>query len=338
MRRTLITLALAVAVVAQPPVATPVRAASEYFLPAPAGTTLLVFQGNNSAFDHVAANGSQYAWDFTEGTTEFPVVASRGGTVIGFRSDSTNTQCRDISCWKDANYVLVDHGDGTSALYLHLATGSVKVTKNQKVGHGAPLGLADSTGFSYGTHLHFMVEKTPTARTAAGWWWTQSEPITFVDAGSAIEGMSYVSANQPAGTPIATPTAISTPKPTATPLTVPQTPADASGTADGTYYKADSLTPFACINAADAARGACLTVVLHWRASAGATAYRIYVAECPTVLEGARTCGPIRLAGVVSRTSFEARVVTSGERWYVAAFNQAGSSARVLAFDLTIVG
>ena len=223
MRRSLVALAAAIALVAQSPSTTPVRASAAYILPAPAGTTLFVTQGNNSAFDHVAANGSQYAWDFTEGTTEFPVVASRGGTVIGFRSDSTNTACRDISCWKDANYVLIDHGDGTSALYLHLATGSVTVTQGQKVEQGAPLGRADSTGFSYGTHLHFMVEKTPTARTAAGWWWTQSVPITFADAGDAVEGESYISANQPVAITIPTnaPTARPTPKPTPKPTPRP---------------------------------------------------------------------------------------------------------------------
>ena len=222
MRRSLLAIAAAIALVAQSPSTAPVRAASEYFLPAPAGTTLLVTQGN------VAANGSQYAWDFAEGTAEFPVVASRGGTVIGFRSDSTNTACRDITCWKDANYVLVDHGDGTSALYLHLATGSVTVIQGQTVGQGAPLGRADSTGFSYGTHLHFMVEKTPTARTAAGWWWTQSLPITFADAGAALEGVSYVSANQPAvittATPAPTPRPTPKPTPKPTPLRPPAAP------------------------------------------------------------------------------------------------------------------
>lgn len=195
MRRMRLAIALIIAVAMQPLIATQTGAASPYLLPVPAGTQVLVYQGNNSAFDHVAENESQYAWDFTVGASEFPVVASRAGTVIGARSDSTNTSCRELSCWKDANYVVIDHGDGTSALYLHLATGSVVVKVGQIVKQGAPLGRADCTGYSYGTHLHFMVETTPANRTVAGWWWTQSISVTFGDAGLPLEGKTYVSSN-----------------------------------------------------------------------------------------------------------------------------------------------
>ena len=214
MSRLRIGLALLAALALQPIAGAGAQAASPYLLPVPAGTTVLVFQGNNSAYDHVAANGSAYSWDFTVGATEFPVVAARGGTVIGARSDSTNTKCRDMSCWKDANYVVIDHGDGTSALYLHLATGSVVVKVGQAVAQGAPLGRADCTGFSFGTHLHFMVETTPSGRTGA-WWWTHSVPITFADAGPALEDHSYVSQNRGGGGAGVTPPPSVTPPATA---------------------------------------------------------------------------------------------------------------------------
>ena len=129
MRVKLITAGVLLGLIASVSVLAPTTGAvsASYFLPAPAGTTLYVTQGNGQG-DHNATNGSQYAWDFAvAGSAEFPVVAARGGKVIGLRSDSTNATCRDISCWTDVNYVLVDHGDGTSALYLHLATGSLKV-------------------------------------------------------------------------------------------------------------------------------------------------------------------------------------------------------------------
>lgn len=348
MRRSLFTLSLAFAVSVQPFMATPARAASEYSLPAPAGTTLLVFQGNDSAFDHVAANGSEYSWDFTEGTTEFPVVASRGGTVIGFRSDSTNTQCRDISCWKDANYVLVDHGDGTSALYLHLATGSVKVTQGEVVEQGAQLGRADSTGFSYGTHLHFMVEQTPTARNAAGWWWTKSVPITFADAGNPAEGQSYVSANLSAATPTSTPppTARPTPeptKPTPTPTpkpTKPAAPTRVSGSAEPTYFS-DEIDPRWGECPDPNAEGSCWTISLRWRdAATNETGYRIYVQDCGTAgLPGASEdlCyGPLHLLKTVRANSTSAmlKVVTNGGRFSVAAYNAVGESKRIKAYEL----
>jgi Peptidase family M23 len=338
MRRSLITFALAFAVIAQPPVASLVRAASEYFLPAPAGTSLLVYQGNSSAFDHVAANGSQYAWDFTEGTTEFPVVASRGGTVIGARSDSTNTACRDLSCWKDANYVLVDHGDGTSALYLHLATGSVTVTQGQKVEQGAPLGRADSTGFSYGTHLHFMVEKTPTARTAAGWWWTQSLPISFADAGSAVEGKSYVSANQlagiatptPAPTPTPRPTPVPTPKPTPTPPAKPKNPTGVSFIA----LVSGEIRAFSCPLAPGS--DGCWDMGLQWRYS-GPPIEGFHIWVQSMLNEGfVATCDPNAPPRLVMTMKANARL------WHdvhpfgqlrgclsISAFNSAGESRRI---------
>jgi hypothetical protein len=202
MRRLPISIALVVALAGQFALAAPLHAASPYLLPVPAGTTVLVFQGNNSAFDHNAQNGSQDAWDFTVGATQFPVVAARGGTVIGARSDSTNTNCHSMACWTDANYVLIDHGaDKTSALYLHLKTGSVAVKVGQTVAQGTFLGNADSTGFSYGTHLHFMVETTPTSRSGSHWWWTQSLGITFADAGLPLEDQSYTSKNATQATP-----------------------------------------------------------------------------------------------------------------------------------------
>ncbi len=214
MRRLPISIALVAALAGQFALAAPLDAASPYLLPVPAGTTVLVYQGNNSAYDHTAANGSQYAWDFTVGATEFPVVAARGGTVIGARSDSTNTKCYSMACWTDANYVLIDHGaDKTSALYLHLKTGSVAVKVGQTVAQGTFLGNADSTGFSYGTHLHFMVETTPTSRSGSSWWWTQSLGITFADAGLPLVDQSYTSQNagQPAPTPTPTPIAFQAP-------------------------------------------------------------------------------------------------------------------------------
>lgn len=169
-------------------------AAPEYLLPIDSGTPIYVTQGNNTP-DHSAANGSQYAFDFAiVGSHSFSTLAVRGGKVIGVRTDST-VQCRDSNeradgtslpdCWKQANYVLVDQGDGTSALYMHLQSGSPAVQVNQEVSTGQVVGSAGSTGWSTGIHLHFQVEKTPSADAvrlaSAGWWWTSSVPVAFSD-------------------------------------------------------------------------------------------------------------------------------------------------------------
>ena len=190
-------------------------AAGTYLLPVPAGTAVYVTQGNGVG-DHIGAG--QYAFDLAEASDpEFALVAARGGRIIGLRTDST-AHCVDDSCWTEANYVLVDHDDKTAALYLHLARGSVTVTIGQTVLQGQPLANADNTGWSTGNHLHFQVESTPgpTARSAAGWWWTQSIPIAFADQSvlavypggvpTASSSLTLVSGNAPASGPTPTPT------------------------------------------------------------------------------------------------------------------------------------
>jgi Peptidase family M23 len=180
------------------PIATVSGATATYYLPAPAGTKLVVTQSQNTAGDHDAAHYSQYALDFgIAGNAEFDVTASRAGKVIGLRDNSsahcykTTTGAIDLSCWKDANYVLVDHHDGTSALYVHLATGKAVVKIGDDVVAGQKLAVDDNTGFSSKNHLHFMVETTPTVpntpapgptdKTAVAWWWTNSQPVSFSD-------------------------------------------------------------------------------------------------------------------------------------------------------------
>ncbi|MGA3058579.1 MAG: M23 family metallopeptidase [Candidatus Limnocylindrales bacterium] len=149
----------------------------------------MVIQGNGAGHTGWEA----FAWDFAVfgSTAEFPVVAARGGTVVGLEAGyKTSQHCQDDSCWTVANYVLIDQGDKTSALYLHLAEGSLKVVLGQKVTQGQPLGDADNTGWSTGNHLHFQVEQTPSqvvldqaraGKAADGWWFRPSISVGFLD-------------------------------------------------------------------------------------------------------------------------------------------------------------
>lgn len=109
---------------------------------------------------HVGNNG--WAWDFaTPDAKEFPILAARGGTVTHVKMSSSEG-CADTSCMDYANYVVIDHGDGSSAVYLHLAAGSLdpSVRCGEEVVQGQPLAIASSTGYSSGAHLHFQVNKT----------------------------------------------------------------------------------------------------------------------------------------------------------------------------------
>ncbi|HDZ54526.1 hypothetical protein LCGC14_0102600 [marine sediment metagenome] len=174
---------------------------SPHKLPYPAGKEYTVRQGNFGSFSH----GKQhfrgygiYAFDFTL-TDGDPMVASRAGTVFAVK-DNSNTGGCDESSIGHVNYVIIDHGDGTSALYLHLQYNSVTVKEGELIEQGQEIARADSTGYVCGAHLHFQVQETPQDK----WhWYTQSIQISFSDAdvlaktpdGVPIEGESYVSDN-----------------------------------------------------------------------------------------------------------------------------------------------
>lgn len=124
-----------------------------YSLPYRPGSGFLVSQSYNGRFSH--HGDSRYAIDFAmpEGT---PVVAAREGTVVAVRSNSTvggpNRKYEDA-----ANYVVIEHADGTFGEYLHLYPHSVRVQPGERVRRGQLLALSGNTGFSSGPHLHFMV-------------------------------------------------------------------------------------------------------------------------------------------------------------------------------------
>ncbi len=177
---------------AQPPFPAP----PGYLLPWIAGETHTVTQGEDTTLTH---NGlAAYAFDFN---LDYDiVVAARGGRVAMVRQDSTVGGCNAIFSGA-GNFVVIDHGDGTSGLYLHLAPNAVLVTVGQIVAQGDALGVSGETGLTCsddnsgpGRHLHFQVERTDPAH-----YFTQSLPIAFDDIASndgvPTEGASYVSLN-----------------------------------------------------------------------------------------------------------------------------------------------
>ena len=54
-----------------------------------------------------------------------------------------------------ANYIIIDHQDGTYSAYWHLK--SIKVSVGQRVSQGQRIGGMGSTGYSTGCHLHFEI-------------------------------------------------------------------------------------------------------------------------------------------------------------------------------------
>ncbi|MEA9986768.1 M23 family metallopeptidase, partial [Subtercola sp. RTI3] len=69
-------------------------------------------------------------------------------------------------------YVVIDHvidGQNVQSWYGHMLTGSVAVTKGQKITVGQLVGNVGNTGTSTGAHLHFEVHVNGTAIDPYAW-------------------------------------------------------------------------------------------------------------------------------------------------------------------------
>lgn len=127
-----------------------------YRLPYRDGLAFHIGQAPGGPVTTHTAPDSQYAVDIVmpQGA---PVVAARDGLVIYTEANQIyGGQSPDMMT--KANEVRIQHVDGTIAVYAHLAHGGVYVYPGQRVTAGMQIGLAGSTGYSSGPHLHFVVQ------------------------------------------------------------------------------------------------------------------------------------------------------------------------------------
>ncbi len=114
----------------------------------------------------------------TEGYN-FNITASRAGTVWGW--DDSVTDCDHSK----VNFIVLRNIDDPSIfqLYMHLSQDSIPPalkTVGAPVARGQFLAVADNTGNSTGSHLHFQVEHQPNWPTANPYWNTALD-MTFDD-------------------------------------------------------------------------------------------------------------------------------------------------------------
>lgn len=122
-----------------------------YSLPYEIGKTHRVVQGYYSAYTH----RNRVALDFKmkKGTK---ICAARGGVVVRMNESGSrgglNSKYR-----QDANFIVIQHEDGTRAGYWHLQKDGVLVNIGDKVNQGQVIGLSGNTGYTAFPHLHFVV-------------------------------------------------------------------------------------------------------------------------------------------------------------------------------------
>ncbi len=157
----------------------------EYALPYHSGKAYRVSQADDGPFSHSGPERHAVDWEMSEGT---PVLAARAGIVVDTKDDS-DTGGPDRSFEDAANYILIQHADGTIGNYAHLLKHGVKVSVGQRIETGTVIGVSGNTGFSSGPHLHFSVFRTRDGRQR------ESIPIRFhTESGPAtlVSGTVYV--------------------------------------------------------------------------------------------------------------------------------------------------
>lgn len=177
-----------------------------YILPFLNGESYELTDGNAGDENHRSGTLDEYAFDFRVniGTV---VVAARSGIVSHVEESYTQNYspaqaAGDPDLFYKANRVVIDHGDGTSALYMHLRENGALVKIGDKVTQGQPIALCGRTGVVLGPRLHFMVMET----SKIGGWFNQSIKISFKDVlsneGIPTVGNTYTAQHSPMGSTV----------------------------------------------------------------------------------------------------------------------------------------
>lgn len=135
---------------------------------------------------HAAAKDQRFAYDFLaveDGSTHSgdgsrnsdyhcygrPVLAPGAGVVFAVGDGvAENLPGRMNSEQLLGNYVIVDHENGEFSFLAHLRTGTVEVSKGERVAAGAKLGECGNSGHSTEPHLHYHLQNTPTLHEGEG--------------------------------------------------------------------------------------------------------------------------------------------------------------------------
>jgi murein DD-endopeptidase MepM/ murein hydrolase activator NlpD len=122
-----------------------------YLLPYKPGTKQWMVQGYYSKHSH--RHMAAIDFKMKPGTT---ICAARSGVVTDV-TDASNRGGLHVKYMSDWNYVVIQHADGSRALYGHLKQHGALVKKGDSVNAGTPIALSGNTCYSAFPHLHFQV-------------------------------------------------------------------------------------------------------------------------------------------------------------------------------------
>ncbi len=122
----------------------------EYDLPFKKGLSFKISQGYNGNFTHKNENALDF--DMPTGTD---VLAAREGVVVAV-VDTNFGACLNETCKTKANFVLIQHSDGTFGNYAHIQFNGANVSVGTTVNKGDLIAKSGNTGYTAGPHLHFV--------------------------------------------------------------------------------------------------------------------------------------------------------------------------------------
>jgi murein DD-endopeptidase MepM/ murein hydrolase activator NlpD len=108
------------------------------------------------AYESKMSHKDEIALDFKikKGTK---ICAARDGVVIATRKDADKGGLKQ-EYLSEANYISIEHADGSVAHYWHLQKNGVTVNTGDTIKSGQHIGNSGNTGYSAFPHLHFEVQ------------------------------------------------------------------------------------------------------------------------------------------------------------------------------------
>ncbi|MBK9959871.1 MAG: peptidoglycan DD-metalloendopeptidase family protein [Saprospiraceae bacterium] len=115
------------------------------------------------------------------------VIASAPGILIDKHDGEFDKNCAGVSSSAKVNYAVIQHADGSRAIYFHMKSGKITTKAiGENIAAGEKIGIVGSSGNSSGPHLHFEIWAGSTVsilvdpfagncnvKNAQSWWNTQ---------------------------------------------------------------------------------------------------------------------------------------------------------------------